>query len=383
MLFKQKLSSYERDLARIERLHRKRTLSHQRPSIDFTSNDYLALANSTRLKNAIKAAIDEGVAVGAGGSRVLRGNHDVFAKLEAHAAHFFQSESALYFSSGYAANIAIFATLPRARDFILYDEYVHASMHDGIRASLAKALAFRHNDIEDIVTKIKKWRLQGGKGRPWIAVESLYSMEGDRSPLAAIISFIDEYDGFLVIDESHATGVFGSHGQGLAASFAGRDNIIRMHTCGKALGVSGALISTNKIFVDYLINRARTFIYSTAPSPLSAVAVNEALKILNDEPKRRAKLTSLYTFANKEISMHSNINGNGSQIIPIEIGDNHLTLRIAARMQEQGFDLRAIRPPTVPIGRSRLRIAITLHVSENEIKRMWRCLKTSIEEAKQ
>jgi 8-amino-7-oxononanoate synthase len=362
-------ASYKKTLSRLETRHRQRTLT-QASGIDFASNDYLALANACRIRQAITTAIESGIAIGAGGSRLLRGNHEIFETLEAAAATFFKSEKTLFFGSGYAANFALFSTLPQRGDCIFYDEYVHASIHDGIAASRAQAVAVRHNNAENFKFAIQQWRKTGGTGRPWVAVDSLYSMDGDRAPLNELFTLANEHDGFLVIDEAHATGVFGQQGRGLASFFDGQDNVIILHTCGKALGVAGALLCLNNVFYHYLINRARTFIYSTAPSPLIAVGVCEALNILRDEPHRLNKLKTLYTYANKQMHMICGLMGSGTQIIPVLIGKNHLAVKVAIRLQTAGFDIRAIRSPTVPEGTARLRISITLHVSENEIDQM-------------
>jgi 8-amino-7-oxononanoate synthase len=187
----------------------------------------------------------------------------------------------------------------------------------------------------------------------------------------------------LVIDEAHATGVFGVNGRGLTTFIEGQENVIALHTCGKALGVAGALVCLNKTFYDYFINRARMFIYSTAPSPLIAVAVTEALKILVEEPHHRDNLEALYTYANNEMYALSGLMRSGSQILPITIAKNDFAVRLASRMQTEGYDIRAIRPPTVPEGTARLRISITLHVSKKDITRMFTQLFTLIEEEKQ
>jgi 8-amino-7-oxononanoate synthase len=196
-------------------------------------------------------------------------------------------------------------------------------------------------------------------------------MDGDRAPLAALAALAERHAGFLVIDEAHATGVFGPGGRGLAADLENRRNVIVLHTCGKALGVSGALLGASMALCDYLVNRARGFIYSTAPSPLMAAAVREALRMLADEPKRRADFDALRNFANRELAEKLGMEGSGSQILPVIIGDNGRAVRIAARMRAEGFDIRAIRPPTVPEGTARLRIAITLNVDESVISRMF------------
>ncbi len=373
------LSAYELKLAGLHRKSRLRALA-PRQGIDFTSNDYLGLADAPRLKAAITDAIERGVPVGAGGSRLLRGNHPEHEALETEAAVFFGAERAIYFGSGFAANVALFSALPLRDDLVLYDALIHASVHDGIAAGKAKAVAVPHNQVEAFEREINRWRQAGGKGRPWIAVESLYSMDGDRAPVAALADLAGRHGGFLVVDEAHATGVFGPGGRGLAAELEGRGNVVALHTCGKALGLSGALISLPAVLADYLTNRARGFIYSTAPSPLMTAAVREALRIVADEPWRRIRLEELINFASEQLRSRLGMTPGGSQILPVMIGDNVRALKIATRMRDGGFDVRAIRPPTVPEGTARLRISITLNVEESQIADMVGLLALAMEE---
>jgi 8-amino-7-oxononanoate synthase len=373
------LSPYEATLAGLHRKSRLRALAPQ-AGVDFTSNDYLGLADAPRLKAAITAAIERGVPVGAGGSRLLRGNHPEHEALEAEAAAFFGAEKTIYFGSGFAANVALFSTLPLRDDLVLHDELIHASVHDGIAAGKAKAVAVPHNQVDAFEREINHWRQAGGKGRPWIAVESLYSMDGDYAPLAALSDLAEKHGGFLVVDEAHATGVFGHDGRGLAAELEGRGDVVALHTCGKALGLSGALLSLPAVLANYLTNRARGFIYSTAPSPLMAAAVREALRIVADEPWRRTRLEELINFAGEQLRSRLGVTPSGSQIVPVMIGDNARSLRIAARLRDGGFDVRAIRPPTVPEGTARLRISITLNVDESQIAAMIELLALAMEE---
>lgn len=373
------LSAYELKLAGLHRKSRLRALA-PRQGIDFTSNDYLGLADAPRLKAAIFDAIESGVPVGAGGSRLLRGNHPEHEALETEAAVFFGAERAIYFGSGFAANVALFSALPLRDDLVLYDALIHASVHDGIAAGKAKAVAVPHNQVEAFEREINRWRQAGGKGRPWIAVESLYSMDGDRAPVAALADLAGRHGGFLVVDEAHATGVFGPGGRGLAAELEGRGNVVALHTCGKALGLSGALISLPAVLADYLTNRARGFIYSTAPSPLMPAAVREALRIVADEPWRRIRLEELINLASEQLRSRLGVTPGGSQILPVMIGDNARALKIATRMRDGGFDVRAIRPPTVPEGTARLRISITLNVEESQIADMVGLLAFAMEE---
>ncbi len=377
----QGLARYETTLAGLERKGRRRMLVPQ-AGADFSSNDYLALAGSARLAKAIASALQRGVPTGAGGSRLLRGNHPEHEGLEAEASAFFGVERVLYFGSGYAANAALFSTLPQRGDLVVYDALVHASAHEGILVGKAQAVAAIHNDVESFAQAIERWRAKGGTGHPWIAVESLYSMDGDRAPLTELAALAEKHGGFLVIDEAHATGVFGPDGRGFAAELENRSNVIVLHTCGKALGVSGALLGASALLCDYLVNRARGFIYSTAPSPLMAAAVREALRALVDEPQRRTDFDDLRNFANTELTAKLGVAGSGSQILPVLIGDNGRAVRIAARMRAEGFDIRAIRPPTVPEGTARLRIAITLNVDRPTISRMFTRLAAIMTEEK-
>lgn len=378
-MMSERLSRYKALLEQLERKARRRKLS-KRGGQDFTSNDYLGLAECPRLRASVVSALERGVPVGAGGSRLLRGNHPEHEALEEEAATFFRSERMLYFGSGYAANLATLATLPQRNDLVIYDELIHASAHAGIGAGRATAVSVPHNDLEATEDRIRIWRAEGGRGYPWIVVESLYSMDGDSAPLAGLMDLVERYDGFLFVDEAHATGVHGPDGRGYAAELEGRDNVVVLHTCGKALGVSGALVGGSSVLCDYLVNHARPFIYATAPSPLAAACVRESLRILSDEAKRRERLAGMIAFANDQISIHLGREGSGSQIIPVIIGDNTRTLRIAEQMQADGFDIRAIRPPTVPANSARLRIAITLNVDEPTISRMFERLAQIIEE---
>jgi 8-amino-7-oxononanoate synthase len=354
------------DLARKGRL---RQLA-PRSGVDFSSNDYLGLAQSEELRQAVIAAIARGVPVGSGASRLLRGNHPEHEALEAEAAAFFGSERALYFANGFMANSAIFSTLPQRGDLVVHDALIHASVHDGLRKGRAEHQAVAHNDTQAFEDAIVAWRRGGRTGRAWIAVESLYSMDGDRAPLDDLADVAQRHAAMLVIDEAHATGVLGPAGRGLGAHLEGRAGVITLHTCGKAMGVSGALVCTSASIHDFLINRCRPFIYSTAPSPLTAATVRAALGIIAIEPRRREQLAALVGHAAIELERHCGVRPSGSQIQPIIIGDDRRAMAVAARLQSRGLDIRAIRPPTVPEGTSRLRVAVTLNVDASAIADM-------------
>lgn len=355
----------------------RRRILAPRAGIDFASNDYLGLAASDALRDALAAGIALGLPAGSGGSRLLRGNHAEHEALETHAARHYGSESALFFSTGFAANAALFATLPQRGDLIVYDEYIHASAHDGMRLGRAGRIDARHNDVQAFDDAIARWRRGGGTGTPWIAVESLYSMDGDRAPLADLAVVAHRHDAVLIVDEAHGTGAHGPAGQGLAHAIAGHDNVLTLHTCGKALGCEGALLCGPAIVRDFLVNRGRPFIFSTAPSPLMAWLVRQALEIVASEPERQERLHALVRHAETRLA-ELGLASSGSQIVPVVIGDNGRTMRIAAALQNAGFDIRGIRPPTVAEGSARLRIAITLNVNEDNIDAMTAALATAM-----
>ncbi len=359
------LAAQAQDLLGLEQTNRLRRLQ-PKAGADFASNDYLGLAGSARLGRAVQDAVARGVPVGSGGSRLLRGNDPEHEALEAEAAAFFGCEAALYLSTGYAANAALLSTLPQRGDLIVHDVLIHASAHEGMRLARAPSVAAGHNDPQAIEDAIGGWRRGGGTGTPWIAVESLYSMDGDRAPLDDLVAVAARHDAMLLIDEAHATGVFGPDGRGLAAHLEGRETVITLRTCGKAMGCEGALVCGPKLVRDSLVNRGRAFIFSTAPSPLMAAAVRQALRILADEPERRDALAALVAHAERVLAPHG-VTATGSQILPLVIGEDAPTMARAAVLQARGFDVRGIRPPTVPQGSARLRISLTLNVTEAQV----------------
>jgi 8-amino-7-oxononanoate synthase len=341
-----------------------------RAGLDFSSNDYLGLANCLRMRKAIAAAVEAGTPIGAGGSRLLRGNCAEHESLEADAARFFGCEAAIYFASGYIANFAVLTTLPQRSDLLVLDQLVHASIYEGARAGRAEFRFSGHNDANAVEEVIRTWRSEGGTGRIWIVAESLYSMDGDFAPLDELVAIADRHDAFLMVDEAHATGVFGQDGRGLTAAHEGRENLIAIHTCGKALGAAGALVMATKLLRDFNVNRCRPFIFSTAPSPLMAVAVQQALMILRDEPEHQQRLQGLIGFAHRKISSREGWRLSGSQIMPFIVGDNARAMALAEALQARGFDIRGIRPPTVPAGTARLRISLTNNVDETDVRAM-------------
>jgi 8-amino-7-oxononanoate synthase len=371
---------YEADLRELTNRGRLRSL-RERSGIDFTSNDYLGLAESSELRQAAADAVARGVPVGAGGSRLLRGNHPEHETLEAEAAAYFGAETALYFGGGYVANFAIFSTLPQAGDIVLHDELIHASVHEGLRRGRADFAGVPHNNVEAFDAAIVRWRKAGGTGRPWLSVESLYSMDGDSANLVELLEVADRHEAMLVIDEAHATGVLGPQGRGLAAEFEGRDNVITLHTCGKALGTVGGFILAPRLVRDFLVNRSRPFIFATAPSPLTAAITRVALELSRSKPERRERLAGLIRFAGNELRRRCHIEPSGSHIVPVIVGSDQAAVALAAALQRDGYDIRAIRPPTVPEGTARLRIALTLNVDEATVAGLFEALSEHLRNA--
>jgi 8-amino-7-oxononanoate synthase len=346
------------DQLRARNLYRTLTLPG---GIDFTSNDYLGLRQHPALRKAAIEALENGIDLGAGGSRLLRGHTEAHRDLEDFAGLYFNAAKALYFSTGFQANQAIFTTLPDRHDLIIFDEYIHASVREAIQNSHAKQVKIPHNDLNALDDALKN--AQGKYETVWIAVESVYSMDGDLAPLKEIFKLAETYDAMLVIDEAHGTGVFGKNGKGCTEDMHS-DRVITLHTCGKALGVAGGLVCGAREIIDTLVNRGRGFIYSTAPMPLQAVLVHKALELSRDEPWRREKLHSLIAAAKRFLPVENTT----SQIIPVIIGEDAKALEVANAMQKAGYDVRAIRPPTVPDGTARLRVSLNCNIDEKTLK---------------
>jgi len=368
---------YRDQLAALEKTGRRRQLSVP-AGRDFSSNDYLGLARSPFLKAVAQTAIANGIAHGSGGSRLLGGNHPEHEALEAFAATHYGAEASLFFGSGFAANSALFATLPQTGDLVCYDELIHASVHDGMKLGRAAFGAFRHNDCNALEQEIRNWRASGGAGTIWIAAESLYSMDGDRAPLADLVKIAHAHDAMLVIDEAHAVGVFGDRGTGLAGALGKRDNVLILRTCGKALGGEGGLLTMPAILREFFINRARPFIFSTAPSPLTAHLAHQAIVHVADNDSLQTGLADHMALARSCFAGLNLGDGQDSQIFPVIIGDDRIAVTMATLLQGQGFDVRAIRPPTVPAGTARLRISLTLNVTADNIRSLADALREAL-----
>lgn len=343
-------ADFAQKLEAIKSKNRYRSLSLP-GGIDLSSNDYLGLKEHPSLKRAAIEALEGGIALGSGGSRLLRGHCEEHARLEEFAAKHYGFERALYFANGYSANYALLTALPARNDVVLFDSLVHASMRDGLYTPSITSQKIPHNDLNAYEAALKK---HSGLGkRIFIAVESVYSMDGDFAPLAELHALALRYDAILIVDEAHGTGVYGDHGKGLAGSLP-HENLITVHTCGKALGVAGGLVCASNDIIEYLINTARPFIYSTAPPPLQAHLTMKAIELCAgaEGDAARKKLMELCAL------VKTRIGGYGSQIVPIILGADEKAVAAAKQLQNQGYDIRPVRPPTVPEGSARLRLSL-------------------------
>ncbi len=360
-------------LRAIRHAHLWRTL---RPptGIDLSSNDYLGLANDPRVKRAMIDAVEQH-GCGSTGSRLLRGEREAFASVERKFAAFKGTERALYFSSGYLANLAVLTTLPEGGDVILADERNHASLIDAVRLSSASRVVFPHANLDALAQLVSR-RPDGGQA--FVVTESLFSMDGDVPPLREYASLCRAAGATLVVDEAHAVGLYGEGGSGLVAD---GDACLSINPAGKALGVSGAFVAGPAWAIDYLIQRARPFVFSTAPPPSIAAALDSSLDIVMHEPERRRRLADRVKYFRAVLAAAGvPVPAGFSQIIPIVIGDNDRALATAAALQAQGFDVRAIRPPSVPPGTARLRISVNQSLSEEIIDRFVGALDAVLKE---
>lgn len=363
------MNRFPKKLAQLEEQNRYRRLKLP-GGIDFSSNDYLGFAHHPALRAAAVEALGDGMALGAGGSRLLRGHTQAHADLEEYAARHYGCERTLYFGSGFMANYALFTTLPSRHDVVVFDAYVHASVRDGIQAGTARSVKAAHNDLNAFEEALKRHR--DSAETLWIAVESLYSMDGDFAPLAELYALARRYEAILIIDEAHGTGVWGRSGKGVSEGLA-QENLIVLHTAGKALGIAGGIVCASATIVETLINTARPFIYSTAPPPLQAYLTQKALELCAspEGDAAREKLHALCRLAQAECG------GSGSQIVPIILGEDARAVEAASALQEAGYDIRAIRPPTVPEGTARLRLSLNAGLSPDVLKEFFSRLKES------
>jgi 8-amino-7-oxononanoate synthase len=324
---------------------------------DFSSNDYLGLSHHPALIEAGKAAIEK-YGTGSCASRLLGGSIDIHHQLESEIATLKGKEAALIFNSGYQANLAIISALCDEKDLIICDKLAHASILDGVALSGAKLLRFKHNDLEHLAGLLKKER--ANYKNCLVITESVFSMDGDIAPLRELVDIKIKYDCDLMVDEAHATGVFGKNGAGLVSELGLSDQVdLIMGTFGKALASSGAYLAASKNIIEYLINCSRGFIFSTAPAPVTSAVSLAAIKSLRDEPWRREKLLENSAYFRAKL-MEKNFTVYGAtQIVPVILGDNFKALATAEELQAKGYLVMAVRPPAVPANTARLRFSLS------------------------
>ncbi|HWB08882.1 MAG TPA: 8-amino-7-oxononanoate synthase [Pirellulales bacterium] len=350
----------ERDLLRKLRTHagaQGATLSvGGRDLVNFASNDYLGLAADVRLASAAKTTLDE-EGTGSGASPLIVGHGAALARLEERLARFEATEAALVFPSGFAANMGTIAALAGSGDAIFSDELNHASIVDGCRLSRGKVHVYPHCDWRALESQL---RGAGQFRRRLIVTDGLFSMDGDVAPLAELVDLAERHDAMLMVDEAHATGLFGPHGRGICELLGVEDRVaVRVGTLSKALGAAGGFLCGPRSLIDWLVNRARPYIFSTALAPSLAAAACAALDVVEQEPQRRGALACRAEQLRQRLAEQGwNIGSSASHIVPLVVGDAGRALELSSLLVERGVLVPAIRPPSVPANSSRLRISV-------------------------
>ena len=343
--------------------------------IDFCSNDYLGFARSEDILNKAITVDVTGSdrLIGSGGSRLVCGHNDLIETIEKNIAAFVHAPSALLFNSGYSANVGFFSSVPQRGDVVFYDEYIHASIRDGIKLGLAKSYSFEHNNIADLK---RKYELLSPVKTVFVVLESVYSMDGDMPNLIEVSQFCEDRGIRLVVDEAHSFGLYGSKGQGLVVEKGIEERTYaRIITFGKALGCHGAVIVGNKILRSYLVNFAKSFIYTTAPSIMDQKCLFIALEKLKKLNHKDLKINDLV------ILFKSLVKGSGLDVIPSESSiqsvlfpSNKIALQVERKLRDNGIWAKAILSPTVPVGMERIRICLHEFNTSEEVEKLVRCL---------
>lgn len=336
--------------------------------VDFASNDYLGFAKNTAIFNKVhQLLVDENLLVnGATGSRLLSGNHKLYGVVEESIAKFHQSESALICNSGYDANVGFFSAVLQRNDVVLFDEFAHASIRDGVLMSRAKSFKFKHNDLVDLEKLLKRFRTNHDE--VYIVTESVFSMDGDSPDLIGLVKLSEKHKAHLIIDEAHALGVFGENGEGLIQFLNLQNKVFaRIMTFGKALGCHGAAILGSMDLKNYLINFSRSFIYTTALSPHAVATILIAYKTLQSSNEKIKLLQENSNYFNESLPSSFNVKLFNSAIKSIIIPGNLVVKEAAIFLQEKGFDVKPILSPTVPEGKERLRFCLHSYNTKKEI----------------
>lgn len=350
-----------------------RQLGSMNALIDFASNDYLGFAQSKLIFEDVRTLlIQNNIQLnGASGSRLLTGNHSLYSDTERQTAAFHHSETALLFNSGYDANVGFFSSVPQKGDFILYDELIHASIRDGVQLSNATAYKFKHNDDEDLERLIVKTQTNAS-ATIYVVTESVFSMDGDTPPLQEIANLCRKHGAYLIVDEAHALGVFGDQGEGLIQMLDLQNAVFaRIITFGKGLGCHGAVILGSTLLQSYLVNFARSLIYTTGLSPHAVATIQVAYQHLAQKSEAREQLRHNINIFNQQkqlLGLKPIFVRSKSPIQCALIPGNEKVKSIAAQLQLKGFDVKAILSPTVPEGQERLRICLHSYNSETEIR---------------
>ena len=362
-----------------------RTLGKPSNLVDFSSNDYLGFAKSAIIFDEThQFLVDNNLKWnGATGSRLLSGNHALYGDVEALLCDFHQSEAALIFNSGYDANVGFFSAVPQRGDVILYDESIHASIRDGIQLSNAKAYKFKHNNLDHLDEILK--RVQHDDAEVYIVTESAFSMVGDSPDLRAISEISKKYGAHLIVDEAHAVGVFGQHGCGEVQRLGlEREVFARIITFGKALGCHGAAILGSLELKNYLVNFARSFVYTTGLSPHALATIKTVYQFLNvssseESPQQKLAKTRHYFRSEIErLTLQERFVKSNSAIHSCVISGNKNVKKIAQKLQEKGFDVKPILSPTVQKGEERLRFCLHAYNSRKEITDVLELLSTFV-----
>lgn len=338
--------------------------------IDFCSNDYLGFARSAELRNNILSEYStiQLQTNGSTGSRLLAGNSNYIENLEKEIAKFHKASTGLIYNSGYEANVGLFSAILQKGDYVVYDELIHASVHDGIRLASSSAYPFRHNDTTHLEERLK---LMQGSGTIYVAVETIYSMDGDDAPLIDIVALCKKYNANLIVDEAHATGITANNGKGKVQELNLENEVFaRVHTFGKAMGCHGAIVLGSDLLRNFMINFSRTFIYTTALPLNSLIAINQSYKLLQKSIDNISKLHVLINLFKKNISADIPLIKSNSPIQCVIVNGNTEVKKIAAQLQESGFDVRPILSPTVTKGKERLRVCIHSFNTPEQIEKL-------------